>query len=305
MRGRRADEGQAVRLHHLGEAGVLRQEAVAGMDRVGAGDGGGRQDGRDVEVAVLGRRRADADALVGQAHMHRLGIGGGVHGDGRDAQLAAGALDAQRDLAAVGDQDLLEQGGRLRLSRIISTSPYSTGAPLATRMRADGAGLRRLDLVEGLHRLDQQQGLAGGDGLADGDERRRAGFGREIGDADHRAEAPRRDGWRVRRRRPGRLQRRPPGRRGAAAAGRRCCHGGGRRRARRGCGCPSRRSRSRSGRFRSASRRARGSRPGRTGCGHARLIRVGSDQVGHGGAAPARSPGCRRPQITPTAALET
>jgi hypothetical protein len=31
-----------------------------------------------------------------------------MNGDGGDAQLAAGALDAQRDLAAIGDQDLLE-----------------------------------------------------------------------------------------------------------------------------------------------------------------------------------------------------
>ena len=125
-----------MRLHHLDEAGVLGEEAVAGMDRVRAGDAGGRQDGGNVEVAVLGRRRADADAFLGQADMHGLGIGGGVHGDGRNAQLAAGALDAKRDLAAVGDEDLLEQDESALSSRIISTSPYSTGAPLATSTRA-------------------------------------------------------------------------------------------------------------------------------------------------------------------------
>ena len=74
-----------MRLHHLGEAGVLGEEAVAGMDRLGAGDQGGGQDGGDVEIAVLGRRRPDADALVGQAHMHRLGIRGGVHRDRANA----------------------------------------------------------------------------------------------------------------------------------------------------------------------------------------------------------------------------
>jgi hypothetical protein len=42
--------------------------------------------------------------------MHRVGVGGGMHGDRLDAHLAAGADDAQRDLAAVGDQDLLEHG---------------------------------------------------------------------------------------------------------------------------------------------------------------------------------------------------
>src|SRR5690606_8945475 len=34
-----------------------------------------------------------------------------------------------------------------------------------------GAGLLGADLVVGLHRIDQQQGLAGGDALADGHER--------------------------------------------------------------------------------------------------------------------------------------
>ena len=50
----------------------------------------------------------------------------------RDAQLAAGPLDAKRDLAAIGDEDLLEQPHHSRISR---TSPYSTGVLLATRMR--------------------------------------------------------------------------------------------------------------------------------------------------------------------------
>ena len=85
MRRRRTDEGQPMRLHHLGEAGVLGQKAVAGMDRLGAGDRGGRQNGGDVQVAVLRRRRPDADAFVGQAHMHRLGVGGGMHRDGGNA----------------------------------------------------------------------------------------------------------------------------------------------------------------------------------------------------------------------------
>jgi hypothetical protein len=31
-----------------------------------------------------------------------------MHGDGADAHLAAGAMDAKRDLAAIGYQDLFE-----------------------------------------------------------------------------------------------------------------------------------------------------------------------------------------------------
>jgi hypothetical protein len=40
--------------------------------------------------------------------MHGVGVGGGVHGDRLDAHLAAGAVDAKRDLAPVGDKDLVE-----------------------------------------------------------------------------------------------------------------------------------------------------------------------------------------------------
>jgi hypothetical protein len=32
-----------------------------------------------------------------------------MHDDGLDPELAAGTLDAQRDLAPIGDQDLVEQ----------------------------------------------------------------------------------------------------------------------------------------------------------------------------------------------------
>jgi hypothetical protein len=123
-----------VRLEDVGEAGVLRQEAVAGMDRVRAGDLAGRDDLGDVQIAVARRRRADADALVGELHMHGVGVGGGMHRDGRDAQLLAGAQHAQRDLAAVGDEDLLEHGRVPPYSITTSGSPNSTGWPSSNRI---------------------------------------------------------------------------------------------------------------------------------------------------------------------------
>jgi len=46
--------------------------------------------------------------------MHGVGVGGRVHGHRRNAQLLAGAQDAQRDLAAIGDQDFLEHGALTR-----------------------------------------------------------------------------------------------------------------------------------------------------------------------------------------------
>jgi len=74
--------------------------------------------GGHVEIAVLGRRRSDADALVGQAHVHRRPIGGRVHRDGLDAQFATGAQNTQRDFAAVGDEDFVEH---------LSANPQSQG----------------------------------------------------------------------------------------------------------------------------------------------------------------------------------
>ena len=43
-------------------------------------------------------------------HVQGLAIGLGEDGDGRDAHLAAGANDTHRDLTAIGDQDLREEG---------------------------------------------------------------------------------------------------------------------------------------------------------------------------------------------------
>ena len=108
MLGLRADEMQIVLGEDLGEAGVLGQEAVAGMHGIGAGDLAGREQRGDVEIAVLRRRRADADALVGKPHMHRVGVGGGMHGDRGDAELLARAQHAQRDFAAIGYEDFVE-----------------------------------------------------------------------------------------------------------------------------------------------------------------------------------------------------
>ena len=150
MLGLRADEGDVVLGEDLGEARVLGKKAVAGMDGVGAGDLAGGEQRGNVEIAVARRRRADADAFVGEPHMHGVGIGGRMHRDGRDAELLAGAQDAQRDLAAIGDEDLLEhrvsQGiGGITSMITISGSPYSTGWPSSTRISptvpARGAGI--------------------------------------------------------------------------------------------------------------------------------------------------------------------
>ena len=110
MLGTRADEMHIVLAEDFGEAGILGEEAVAGMHRVGAGDLAGGEQRRNIEIAVLGGGRADADALVGEPHMHRVFVGGRMHRDGGDAELLAGAQHPQRDLSPVGDEDFVEHG---------------------------------------------------------------------------------------------------------------------------------------------------------------------------------------------------
>ncbi len=119
-------------LHHLGKVGVLGQEAVAGVDRLRAGDQRGGKDRGLVQIAVPRGGRSDAHAFIGQAHMHRVGIGGGMHGDGGDAEVPAGAEYPERDFAAIGDQDFFEHRRQSDHSMIISGSSYSTGAPAVT-----------------------------------------------------------------------------------------------------------------------------------------------------------------------------
>ena len=50
--------------------------------------------------------------------MHGIGIGRRMHGDGMDAHLAAGAMDAERNFTPVGDENFFEQGSTLPLLRL-------------------------------------------------------------------------------------------------------------------------------------------------------------------------------------------
>ena len=106
----RADEHDARRLELARERLVLRQEPVARMHGLRAGRLARGDDLVHREVRLARRRRADADRLVGQLDVPGVAVRLGVHGDGRDAHAARGPDDAAGDLAAVGNQDLLEHG---------------------------------------------------------------------------------------------------------------------------------------------------------------------------------------------------
>ena len=111
---RRTDPREARADHRAREVRVLRQEAVAGVHRVGAR---ARRDVQELVDREVGVRRACAVErvrLVGQRHVQGRAVLVGVDGDGRDARVAACASDADGDLASVGDEDLAQAqtGGR-------------------------------------------------------------------------------------------------------------------------------------------------------------------------------------------------
>jgi hypothetical protein len=147
-----ADEHEAGALDPLGEVGVLGQEAVARVDGHGVGDLRGADDGRDVQVAVAGGGRADADRFVGEQDMLEIAIGLGVDGDGLDAEFAAGALDAQRDLAAVGDEDFSIIRSRTAVGCIPPAVRSRPGSSTHVPARSDSIWFR-IFIASMMHRM--------------------------------------------------------------------------------------------------------------------------------------------------------
>ena len=135
MLGLGADPLDIMGLDDFGEMRVFGEEAVAGMDRVGAADFGGGDDRRDRQIAVGGGRRADADRLVGEPDVHRVGIGGAVHGDGLDAEFLGRPQYAKRNFSAIGNQDFFNghaaglKRSRPEAGQIQSAGRFRPGSP--------------------------------------------------------------------------------------------------------------------------------------------------------------------------------
>ena len=106
---RRADENDAVLAAGAGEVGVLRQEAVAGVDGVRTCLLRCRQHCIDGEIALRRGRAADSHCFIGHPHMSCGPIGVGENGDRLDAQVLRSSNHANCNLAAVGDQQFVER----------------------------------------------------------------------------------------------------------------------------------------------------------------------------------------------------
>ena len=107
-----ADEDDAGVTNRPGELRVFGEETIAGMDRVDFVFAGQGDDAGNVEVGADGfAGLADAVGLVGFEAVQGEAILVGVQRDGANAQLMRGAEDADGDLAAVGDEQLLDRRG--------------------------------------------------------------------------------------------------------------------------------------------------------------------------------------------------
>src|SRR5205823_3389900 len=104
---------------------------VAGVDRIGRGDFGGADDGWNMQVTLRRRSRPDAHGLVGEPNVERARVDFGVHGDGLHAELAARAQDAERDLAAVRDENFSEHAYAFLMRK--SFCPNSTALPFCAK----------------------------------------------------------------------------------------------------------------------------------------------------------------------------
>ena len=106
--GRRPDELDIAALADFGEVRVLGQKSVAGMNRIDVADFGRADDAIDLQITFRAWRRADANRFVGQLDVERIDIRLRINREGADAEFLAGANDAQRDFAAIRDEDFLK-----------------------------------------------------------------------------------------------------------------------------------------------------------------------------------------------------
>ena len=134
--GLRADEGDAGLGAGVDQVGVLRQQTVARVDRVGAGHPGDADDLGDRQV---GRHRAEAFAdAVGLVRLEAVQAELVLlreHRDGALAHFVGCAHHPDGDLATVGDQDLLEALHR-RASSIGGPREVSRSRDAAMQRRA-------------------------------------------------------------------------------------------------------------------------------------------------------------------------
>ena len=80
------------------------------MNCFGVGDLGRRNDCGHIEIAQPRRRRPDADRFIREFYVFGVGVGLRVNDNGLNPELAAGALNPQGNLTAIGNQNFFKKG---------------------------------------------------------------------------------------------------------------------------------------------------------------------------------------------------
>jgi hypothetical protein len=104
-RGRRPDEDQPGVRDGASERRALGEKAVAGVDRVGPQRQRGLDDAPGVQIGFGGLRGTDAATFVHDAQVQGGSVRFAVDAQRDDPALARRACDANRDLAAICDQE--------------------------------------------------------------------------------------------------------------------------------------------------------------------------------------------------------
>jgi hypothetical protein len=130
----RPDEHDARRLARPRKPRVLRQEAVAGVDRIRSGCVRGRDDRLHIEITLGRAHGPDPDCVVGQPGRYRVRVGVRDRQHGLDAEPLAGAQHADGDLAAIGDQHPPQDHGSALMRS--SVAPCAANSAFCTQNSA-------------------------------------------------------------------------------------------------------------------------------------------------------------------------
>ena len=103
------------------------------MDSVAARFFGGGDQFGDVEVRFARGCGAEQDRRIGVADVGREAVRLGIHGNGRETFLVAGANHANRDFAAVRNQDALQRHPTSEPSANVSNALHNPPKLLAAR----------------------------------------------------------------------------------------------------------------------------------------------------------------------------
>ncbi len=109
MLGAGTDKGDAGLRQPFGKAGIFRQKAIAGMNRLGSAFAAGGDDGLDIQVGFGDRTRPQPHHPIRHQHRRRETVTVRCNADRFDPKPLQGTENSRGNLAAIGDQHRFEE----------------------------------------------------------------------------------------------------------------------------------------------------------------------------------------------------